>query len=127
QLDQIYPLDPVLRIELAEAMRLLGSTGFDPLVGRKLFSWFHRAGLRDVSVQVQPYQVYGGGMPDREWSNWQTKLDVGTQRLVELSGDRPRWEAFRDNYLAWIRRPDVFYYASLILVRGTVPIDAGGS
>jgi ubiquinone/menaquinone biosynthesis C-methylase UbiE len=127
QLDQIYPMDPALRVELVEAMRLLGSTGFDPLVGRKLFSWFQRAGLVDVSVQVQPYQVYAGGVPDHEWSNWQTKLAVGTQRLVDLSGERPRWEAFRDDYLAWLRRPDVFYYASLILVRGTVSSVAKGS
>jgi ubiquinone/menaquinone biosynthesis C-methylase UbiE len=121
QMEQIYPLDASVRADLLEGLRLLGETGFDPRVGRKLYHWFCRAGLSDISVRVVPHQVYAGRLPERDLVNWREKLNIATNHLIDRTGDRERWERFRDAFLAQLRRPDVFYYSSLMIVWGRVP------
>ncbi len=121
QLDQHFPIDGALERTIQEGLRLLGETGFDPRVGRKLYHWCYQAGLRDIVVQALPYQVYAGALPEGARLNWREKLATSTQRLIERTGDRARWERFRDDYLALLERPDTFYYCTLILVHGTVP------
>jgi hypothetical protein len=101
------------------------ATGFDPWARRKLYGWFYQAGLQDLTVHVLPYQVYVGGVPAEEMGNWRANLVACTQHLVEQTGERARWERFREAMLEEIQRPDVFYYCTLILVRGTVPGASG--
>jgi ubiquinone/menaquinone biosynthesis C-methylase UbiE len=121
QIEQFYPLDACAELGLRSALALLAESGFDPRVGRKLFNWFRKAGLQDVTVHCQPYQVYGGGVPESELANWRQKVETVTRRLIAQTGDRDHWEAFRAAFLAQIQHPDTFYYSTLILVQGIVP------
>jgi ubiquinone/menaquinone biosynthesis C-methylase UbiE len=121
QLEQFYPLEASVQSDLVEGLRVLGETGFDPRVGRKLYRWFCRAGFSDISVRVVPYQVYAGGLSGREFANWREKLTTAKNYLIERTGDQERWERLCDALLAQLRRPDNFYYCSLLIVRGTVP------
>jgi ubiquinone/menaquinone biosynthesis C-methylase UbiE len=124
QITQFYPLNPETQTDLDEGLRLLGTTGFDPWIGRKLYSWFREAGLQDLVVHVAPYQVYAGGMPERDLLNWQEKFATGAEQLARLTGDVERWARFRDRMLSYIEQAEMFYYCTLIIVRGTVPTDA---
>ena len=58
QLERFYPLEASVESDLLEALRLLGDANFDPWVGRKLYHWFYRVNLHDISVRVLPYQVH---------------------------------------------------------------------
>jgi ubiquinone/menaquinone biosynthesis C-methylase UbiE len=121
QLEQFYPLETSVQADLRETLRVLGETGFEPRVGRKLYHWFCSAGLRDIRVCVAPYQVYAGGLPERDLMHWRETLRTVADYLIEHTGDRERWQQVCDGFLAQLRRPDLFYYCSLITVRGTVP------
>ncbi len=122
---QFHPLSPALQEEVGEALRLLGVTGWDPWVGRKLYGWGYQAGLRALTVHVLPYQMITGGVPANELEHWRTLLGQWTQRLVAHTGERARWAHFRATLLEELQRPDLFYYCNLILVRGTVPETCG--
>src|SRR5262249_58930242 len=121
QIESFEPLAPPLRADLAEVLRLVGETGFDVHVGRKLYPWFHAAGLRDLRVDVSPYQVYAGGIPAEERPNWEAKIRTTTDFLVRLTGGRARWERFRDELLDAMGRPDLFYCCTIVTVSGRVP------
>jgi ubiquinone/menaquinone biosynthesis C-methylase UbiE len=121
QIEQFYPLDPAIETDLRDALQLLGETGFDPRTGRKLYHWFYQAGLRDIAVHTLPYQVYRGGVPVRDLPNWRAKVVNASAFLGKRTGDRARWDRFRDAFLSQILRPDVFYYCTLILVQGRTP------
>lgn len=121
QLDQLYPLDDAVTLDLREGLRLLEETGFDRHVGRKLHYWLYAAGLRDIAIEVEPYQVYTGHLPERDQQNWTEKLSTATARLGTLTGDHARWDTFRADYLAHLHRPGGFYYSTLVLARGIVP------
>jgi len=121
QLENFYPLHPATEEALAEALRCLQEGGFDPRVGRKLFTWFYRQGLSDISVQVGPHQLYAGGLPPRDLLNWTHKLETGARRLSERLGNSARWHRLSVDLLAEMQKPDAFYYSTVILMRGTVP------
>jgi ubiquinone/menaquinone biosynthesis C-methylase UbiE len=120
QLGQFYPLEASMQSELLEALRVLGEVGFDPQVGRKLYHWFCRAGLHDIDVSVVSHQVYTGGLHERDLVYWREKLSTARDYLIEHTGDRKRWQRLYNGLLAELRRPDLFYYCSLIIVRGSV-------
>jgi len=121
QITRLYPMDETLSKDVRDALRMLAEYGFDPHVGRKLFRWFREAGMVNVKVTVEPYQVYYGGLPERDTSNWQEKLATSTAFLIKQSGDHRRWERFRKAYLEALTSPDALYYSTVVLVRGTVP------
>lgn len=120
QIEQFFPLPDALSAMLSESLELLAKTGFDPRVGRKLFHLFHTAGLHDIRIQVQPYQVYAGALPECDLENWRLKLTTTANYLIELTGERERFEHFRDEMLKHLTRPDTFYYCSLVIATGTV-------
>jgi hypothetical protein len=109
-----------VRADLREGLRVLGEMGFDPQVGRKLYHWCWSAGLRDINVSVAPYQMYAGGLPERDLMNWRKKLSIAADYLIEHTGHRERWERLRHALLAQLRSPDLFYYCSLVTVWGKV-------
>jgi ubiquinone/menaquinone biosynthesis C-methylase UbiE len=121
QIEQFHPMDRSLRADLDAALRLMGETGFDPRLGRKLYHLFHHAGLRDLAVKVTPYQVYAGGLSERDLRNWRLKAETVTAFLIQRTGDRTRWERFRDAFIERLQSPDLFYYCTMIQVRGRVP------
>ena len=121
QIEQFYPLEASVHASLEEALRIVAETGFDSCVGRKLYHWFHQAGLYDLRVDVLPYQVYTGGLPERDSKNWETKITTAVSIVAERTGERERWERFREDFLAQLKRPGLFYYCTLIVVCGRVP------
>jgi SAM-dependent methyltransferase len=122
QIERLYPMDAALESDLADALAILGGYGFDPRVGRKLYTLCAQAGLAAIRVTQEPYQVYtGGALAERDERNWREKLATATTFLGRVSGDAARWADFGDRYLAALHAPDAFYYATLVLARGRRP------
>jgi hypothetical protein len=53
--------------------------------------------------------------------NWRAKAETVTAHLIQRTGDRSRWERFRDRFIDRLLSPDLFYYCTMIQVRGRVP------
>jgi ubiquinone/menaquinone biosynthesis C-methylase UbiE len=121
QIEQFWPLSPSLQERVHECLAVLRETGFDPHAGRKLYSSFISAGLENVDVHAMPYVVYAGGVPDRELDNWRIKAQTISRLLAERTGDSDSWNAFAEDFLAAIQRPETFYHCTLVIVHGTVP------
>lgn len=121
QLTRFFPLAPEVQACIQEGLGVLAAGGFDPYVGRKLFHWFHAEGFAEVTATVAPYQVYAGSLGERDWANWQAKLATVMEHLIARTGDRERWTWAHTQLLAALRQPDVFYYSTLVLVRGVAP------
>lgn len=122
QIEALHPVPEDVRHDLDTALQLLRGTGFDPQVGRKLVGYFHQAQFEGIQAYVEPYQVYtGGDLSPRDRQNWHEKLDTATRFLAHMTGDTSRWSRFRSAYLAALEAPGAFYYATMMIVRGTVP------
>lgn len=128
QIERLYPMDSELRADLTDALAILATHGFDPHIGRKLYSLCHQAGLTEIAVFQEPYQVYvAGNLTDSDQRNWREKLETATSFLGDVTGDVARWARFRERYLTALHAPDAYYYATLFLVCGRIQRDASAS
>jgi SAM-dependent methyltransferase len=121
QLTWHFPEDPGLQQDTNNILRHLARSGFDPFVGRKLFSFCLAAKLTEARVQVDPYHLYAGSIGEKDLANWRVKLEIAqTQIKVALGSDTAAQE-FSARFLAYLRNPETLTYSCLFTVTAKKP------
>jgi ubiquinone/menaquinone biosynthesis C-methylase UbiE len=116
-----WPEDPELQQTIGRVVSRLASTGFDPLVGRKLFNLCFEAGLAEIKVQIDPYHLYAGTIVEEQLDLWRTKLEIAKPQLKKVLGSDEAAVKYSEQFLAYLRRPDTLTYSCLFTVLGTKP------
>ena len=117
-----YPEDAELQHTTETILNHLAGTGFDPFVGRKLFSLCLGAPLSDVSVQIDPYHLYAGRIDDKQFSQWQSKLEIARPQLAAALGSEEAAWKYSERFLEYLRCPETLTYSVLFTVTATKPI-----
>jgi SAM-dependent methyltransferase len=111
-----FPQDPAIQSATEQVVNFLASTGFDPFVGRKLFSFCMGAKLGDVRVQVDPYHLYAGSINEKEFANWRSKLDIARPQIKAALGSDEAAQKFSERFLEYLRNPATLTYSCLFTV-----------
>lgn len=122
-----FPEDAALRQTTEQVVDHLATTGFDPFVGRKLFSFCLKAGLSDIRVQLDPYHLYAGTIEKKEFSHWQAKLEIARPQLMRVLGSEEAAQKYSEQFLAYLQNPETLTYSCLFTVTATkLPENAPG-
>ena len=113
-----YPEDPVVQGTVEKVVRALSSTGFDPFVGRKLFSLAHGAGLKNIDVQVECYHLIAGEIEPEILEQWELKLEIAGPQLARLLGSEREAQEQSRRFLEYLCRPDTLTYSTVFTVTG---------
>ena len=113
-----YPEDPMVQATVEKVVRALGTTGFDPFVGRKLFSLAYKAGLKNIDVQVECYHLIAGEAEPAILEQWRLKLDIAGPQLAQLLGSESEAREQGRRFLDYLRRPDTLTYSTVFTVTG---------
>lgn len=113
-----YPEDPVVQSAIEKVVSALASTGFDPFVGRKLFSLAHKAGLKDIEVQVECYHLIAGEIDLGILKQWELKLEIALPQIARVLGGEGAAREHTQRFLKYLRRPDTLTYSILFTVVG---------
>ncbi|MCU1239869.1 MAG: hypothetical protein JWO71_595 [Candidatus Acidoferrum typicum] len=113
-----YPEDPVVQGTVEKVVGALAVTGFDPFVGRKLFSLAHQAGLRNIDVQVECYHLIAGEVEPAIREQWELKLEIAEPQLARLLGSEREAQEQSRRFLEYLRRPDTLTYSTVFTVAG---------
>lgn len=116
-----YPEDAELAAQMARVLAFMATTGFDPLVGRKLFGLARDAGLCDVQVQAQPYHLIAGAADEFTLELWELKLDIALPLAAQALGSMEAARALKIRFLDYLRRDDSLTYSVVFTVVGTKP------
>jgi SAM-dependent methyltransferase len=116
-----FPEDAELRKTTERVVDHLATTGFDPFVGRKLFSLCLGASLADVRVQLDPYHLYAGTIDDKQFSHWQSKLDIARPQLVAVLGSEEAARNYSEQFLGYLQSPETLTYSCLFTVTARKP------
>ncbi len=119
-----FPEDSELQMSTERVLRSLASTGFDPFVGRKLFSLCLGATLTDVRVQVDPYHLYAGRIDEKEFANWQAKLEIARTQIEAALGSDEAAQEFCGRFLAYLQNPETLTYSCLFTVIANKPMSS---
>ena len=115
-----YPEDTELQQSLETFLSETKKTGHDPFVGRKLFSIAKAAGLTSISVSIEPYHLYAGRIPDKEFEEWSLKLDIALPRAANIFGEQEA-QALKKRFLEYLRDENTLTYSVLFTVIGQTP------
>jgi ubiquinone/menaquinone biosynthesis C-methylase UbiE len=113
-----YPEDPVVQGTAEKVVRALAATGFDPFVGRKLFSLAHKAGLKKIDAQVECYHLIAGEIAPAILQQWELKLEIARPQLARLLGSESEAREQTRRFLEYLRRPDTLTYSTVFTVTG---------
>ena len=116
-----YPLPPILEEGIPVLLKTLGKTGFDAFVGRKLYSFAVRTGLKDVSAMLFPAVLAAGPAPMEEQLGWKQRLEAIAPLSIPVFGTKEKWEEFVAAYLSMLADPTVFKYTLGMAVQGVRP------
>ncbi len=117
-----YPEDPVMQRTTEKVVGALGATGFDPFVGRKLFSFAHKAGLQQIDVQAESYHLIAGEAAPEILKQWELKLEIAQPQLEKLLGGEAQAKEHSHRFLQYLRRPDTLTYSTVFTVTGKKPV-----
>jgi SAM-dependent methyltransferase len=110
------PEDTELQQTTERVVNHLASTGFDPFVGRKLFSLCLGAALANINVQLDPYHLYAGRIDEKQFSHWQTKLEIAQPQLVAVLGSEEAATKYAQRFLGYLQSPETLTYSCLFTV-----------
>jgi ubiquinone/menaquinone biosynthesis C-methylase UbiE len=113
-----YPEDPAMQSVVEKVLAGLGKTGFDAFVGRKLFSLAHKAGLRNINVQVECYHLIAGEIEPEILKQWQLKIDIAVPQVARLLGSDSAAREYGKRFIEYLRRPDTLTYSNVFTVTG---------
>jgi ubiquinone/menaquinone biosynthesis C-methylase UbiE len=113
-----YPEDPVVQGTVEKVVRALAVTGFDPFVGRKLFSLAHQAGLKNIDVHVECYHLIAGEIEPAILEQWELKVEIAGPQLARLLGSEREAREQSRRFLDYLRRPDTLTYSTVFTVTG---------
>jgi SAM-dependent methyltransferase len=121
QLAWHFPEDPGLQPAIETVLSHLARSGFDPFVGRKLFSFCLGAALTGVRVQVDPYHLYAGSIGEKDLANWRAKLEIAQAQVKAALGSDKAAREFSDRFLAYLCDPETLTYSCLFTVTANKP------
>ena len=113
-----YPEDPVVQETAEKVVKALSPTGFDPFVGRKLFSLAQKAGLKNIDVQVECYHLIAGEIEPAILKQWELKLEIAGPQLARLLGSESEALEQTRRFLEYLRRADTLTYSTVFTVTG---------
>jgi ubiquinone/menaquinone biosynthesis C-methylase UbiE len=113
-----YPEDPVVQRAVEKVVAGLASTGFDPFVGRKLFSLAQKAGLKDIEVQVECYHLIAGQIDPGILKQWELKLEIALPQIARVLGGEGAAREHTQRFLEYLRRPDTLTYSTVFTIAG---------
>jgi len=117
----LWPVTAELERGLTLFQRALERARFDLFVGRKLYTAFRRAGLRDVTVRLSPFHVTAGPADDAMLEDWRVRFAALRPVALPAFGDAAAYERFTGEYLATLSNPEALKYAVVLTTVGTRP------
>lgn len=113
-----FPCDERMLGDIGRVVRRLNATGFDPLVGRKLYALAWQAELRELAVKIEPYHVIAGTIDAQNYALWKLKLEIALPFIVQALGSRAEAERLMAEFLAYLQREDTLTYSVVFTVTG---------
>ena len=111
-LDSQFTFYPEISTELKEALNVLNTeTGFDPNIGRKLYSIGRLAGFSFLTVETEMYHTFFGKIDDFNYDLWALKLDIASKNLKPMLVEKA--ERLKCEMLGLLQDEDSIMFSNL--------------
>jgi SAM-dependent methyltransferase len=119
-----YEISAQMQNMLSEIVNTLKEEyNFDFFIGRKLYSFLFDLGYQDISVELMAHHLFYGDLTEKEFFNWQKKIEVIIKRIPQVFQAYPGGSAaFQKYFISFLNNRRRFSYTPLIVCKGTKTI-----
>jgi len=117
-----YPEDASLQATLKQVIKGLAESGFDPFIGRKLFSLARNSGLKNINVRSECYHLIAGKADAVTLGQWELKLEIARPVLERMFGNEKEAAEHIRRFLDYLDHPDTLTYSNVFTVTGEKPL-----
>jgi ubiquinone/menaquinone biosynthesis C-methylase UbiE len=114
-----FPEDVDLQAGINKVIAGLRVRGFDPFVGRQLFSLLKATRLEDIRITAESYHLYAGTIDPENLRLWETKLDIVLPVAADILGSAEEAMSLKERFLEYLRRDDTLTYSVVFTAVGT--------
>ncbi|QHT66201.1 class I SAM-dependent methyltransferase [Rhodocytophaga rosea] len=113
-LDGQFTMYPETPAALKKVILLLkNETGFDPDVGRKLFTFGKSASFSCVHAEIEAYHKKFGSFDEENYRLWELKVDIALEYVKKVLPDAKWTENFKNEFLASLRDENTVLFSNL--------------
>lgn len=114
-----YGVPPRLERAMQGIMKKLEEGNFDPMVGRKLYSFLYDLRLGEIRVDLQAHHLIYGTLNAVDDYNWQKKVEIAADRTGYILSEYPGGlNEFIREFRCFFADPRRFTYTPLIIACG---------
>jgi ubiquinone/menaquinone biosynthesis C-methylase UbiE len=113
-----YPMDKTFEEKLNGIMKFISSFGFDPFVGRKLFSYYKQFDFSKITPFMYSHHLIAGEPDEQEKENWRMKINTLFQNISPHYENLDELKKLKDEFINIIESPDTFTYSPVIFMIG---------
>jgi ubiquinone/menaquinone biosynthesis C-methylase UbiE len=104
---------------ICEVMKSLEKkAGFDPYVGRKLYSYLYDLGFDEIDVDLSPHHLIFGKVKERDLFNWTKKVEVAGRKSGHFKGHQQKYQAFYKEFIEAFKDERRFIYTPVVICKG---------
>lgn len=108
-----YPENESLQSRRQKVLDYLATTGFDPYIGRKLFFLSKKAGLTDITLNIEPYHMVVGAMNSKDQKLWELKLDIIMPHAAVALGSKEEAQKLKSDFLKYLMDESTLTFSNL--------------
>lgn len=117
-----YGLSRRLETAMINISNILEHEGnFDPYVGRKLYSYLYKLGLKNIDVDMKAHHLIYGKLSEIDQYNWLKKIEVAAKNSgYSFNEYTDGYEGFLNEFKSFFSDPGRFTYTPIISCRATI-------
>jgi ubiquinone/menaquinone biosynthesis C-methylase UbiE len=118
-----FPLPDNMESVLKQLIeRMTTDYNFDPYAGRKLYTYLHDLGFRNIRVNMMAHHLIYNQLDSRDEFNWFKKIEMASKRAADVFEEYPGgYDGFFKDFNAFFNDPRRFTYTPLIICTGNKP------
>ena len=119
QFSNNYPVDREIENGWHNIFSQIQKTGFDPDIGRKLFSFFYKENLDNIDVKIENYHLIAGKISLEDENYWKNKLSSVSETFPKYTSLKSEIVSeISGNYLDYLRKAETISFSNLFTVYG---------
>jgi ubiquinone/menaquinone biosynthesis C-methylase UbiE len=114
-----FPVKACLQKQIEKIGKMIADNqGFDPYVGRKLYSFFKQAGLKDIDIEIDKYHNIYGTIDAKNLSLWEAKMEIAEPEIARAMGSKNKAKKLIKDYIDYLKDDNTITFSIMFTAYG---------
>ena len=114
-----FPVKERLQKQIEKIGKMIADNqGFDPYVGRKLYSFFKQAGLKEIQIEIDKYHNIFGKIDAKNLALWEAKMEIAEPEIARAMGCKNKAKKLINDYIDYLKDDNTLTFSIMMTAYG---------